>query len=505
MGAYLQLKEISKHFAGVQALDKVSVDIDRGEIHVIIGENGAGKSTLMKIVAGLYQQDSGQILLDGKEVRFSRPLDAIASGVSMIHQELMPVPYLTVAEDIYLGREPLTKAGLLDKKEIVRKARELLEMIGIDIDPKTQMRKLSTAQTQLIEIAKAVSFQSKILIMDEPTSALSDKEIEQMYKLIFKLKAQGVAIVFISHKLEEIFRVADRVTVLRDGHFIATKPVGELTPDSLIAMMIGREITNIYEKVQVPIGEPIMEVKHLTKKGLFEDISFTLYQNEILGVAGLMGAGRTEMVSAIFGLAPADSGEIWIHGKKVNIKSPSAGQKNGLALIPESRHELGLDLKDTTGFNMSLCSLDDFKNGLVLSRKKEQEKVKQSIRELNVKVPSHKTPVNSLSGGNQQKVVIAKWLMTEPDILIMDEPTRGIDVGAKAEIYKLISQLAQQGKSVIMVSSELPEIVGMSDRVLVLCEGKLTGILSGEQINQQEIMRYATNEQNTVCEGGNKA
>ena len=500
MGAYLQLKEISKHFAGVQALD-----IDRGEIHVIIGENGAGKSTLMKIVAGLYQQDSGQIILDGKEVRFNRPLDAIASGVSMIHQELMPVPYLTVAEDIYLGREPLTKAGLLDKKEIVRKARELLEMIGIDIDPKTQMRKLSTAQTQLIEIAKAVSFQSKILIMDEPTSALSDKEIEQMYKLIFKLKAQGVAIVFISHKLEEIFRVADRVTVLRDGHFIATKPVGELTPDSLIAMMIGREITNIYEKVQVPIGEPIMEVKHLTKKGLFEDISFTLYQNEILGVAGLMGAGRTEMVSAIFGLAPADSGEIWIHGKKVNIKSPSDGQKNGLALIPESRHELGLDLKDTTGFNMSLCSLDDFKNGLVLSRKKEQEKVKQSIRELNVKVPSHKTPVNSLSGGNQQKVVIAKWLMTEPDILIMDEPTRGIDVGAKAEIYKLISQLAQQGKSVIMVSSELPEIVGMSDRVLVLCEGKLTGILSGEQINQQEIMRYATNEQNTVCEGGNKA
>lgn len=503
MGAYLQLVEISKHFAGVQALDAVSVEIERGEIHVIIGENGAGKSTLMKIVAGLYQQDSGKIILDGEEVHFDRPLDAIAHGVSMIHQELMPIPYLTVAEDIYLGREPLTKAGLLDKKEIIRKAQELLEMIGIDIDPRTEMRKLSTAQTQLIEIAKAVSFESKILIMDEPTSALSDKEIEQLYKLIFKLKAQGVAIVFISHKLDEIFHVADRVTVMRDGHFIATKPVDELTPDSLIAMMIGRELTNIYDKVKVQIGEPILEVHHLTKKGVFEDISFTLHKNEILGVSGLMGAGRTEMVSAIFGLDPADSGEIWIHGKKVEIKSPSDGQKNGLALIPESRHDLGLNLKDSTGFNISLCSLNELKNGMVLSRKKEVERVNSSIKELNVKVPSHKTPVSSLSGGNQQKVVVAKWLMTQPDILIMDEPTRGIDVGAKTEIYKIISNLAQQGKSVIMVSSELPEIVGMSDRVLVLCEGKLTGILQGEQINQQVIMRYATNEQKTVSEGGN--
>lgn len=498
MGACLEIKNISKRFSGVQALDDVSLDINGGEIHVVIGENGAGKSTLMKIVAGLYQRDSGKILLEGEEVNFSHPLDAIRSGVAMIHQELMPVPYLTVAQNIFLGREPLTKAGLLDHKLIVQKAQELMDDIGIEIDPRVEMRHLRTAQKQLVEIAKAVSFQSKVLIMDEPTSALSDKEIDRLYKLIFKLKAEGVAIVFISHKLDEIFHVADKVTVLRDGRFIATKPVGELTHDSLIAMMIGREIQNIYEKVEVPCGKPILEVRNLTKKGLFEDVSFTLHENEILGVSGLMGAGRTELVSSIFGLIPADSGEIYIRGQKVNINSPLDAQKQGMALIPESRHEQGLNLKDTTGFNISLCALDKLKKGIILDKKKERVSVEKGIREFNVKVPHAKTPVKSLSGGNQQKVVIAKWMMTEPDILILDEPTRGIDVGAKAEIYRLISKLAQSGKAVIMVSSELPEIVGMSDRVLVLCEGRMTGILSGDKINQQDIMRYATNEQAAI-------
>ncbi|MBC8547566.1 sugar ABC transporter ATP-binding protein [Clostridiaceae bacterium NSJ-31] len=492
--AYLQLQGISKFFHGVRALNQVSVEIERGEIHVLIGENGAGKSTLMKIVAGLYQQDEGTILLDGQEVRFGGPLDAIQHHISMIHQELMPIPYLTVAENIFLGREPLNKAGLLDKKKLIAQAEELFQMIGIDIDPRTEMRRLSVAQIQLVEIAKAVSFNSQVLIMDEPTSAISDKEIEKLYKLIFKLKADGVAIVFISHKLDEIFRVADKITVLRDGDFIGTKPASELDKDTLISMMIGRDLTNIYYKEPVPIGEPVLEVRNLTKAGLFEDISFTLHQNEILGIAGLMGAGRTELVETIFGMRSADSGQILIKGKEVSIKCPTDAQKNGLALIPEDRKKLGLDLKDSTGFNISLCDLNEFNRCGMIDKKTEAARVDDMIREMNVKVTSRKSPVVSLSGGNQQKVVLAKWLMTAPDILIMDEPTRGIDIGAKTEIYKLITKLAQQGKSVIMVSSELPEVIGMSDRVLVLCAGHLTGELTGEQINQQDIMRCATNQ-----------
>lgn len=494
MSAYLQLHNISKKFYGVQALSNVSIDIERGQIHVLIGENGAGKSTLMKIVAGLYHADGGSVLLDGQEVRFANPLDAIAHHISMIHQELMPIPDLTVAQNIFLGREPTGKMGFLDKKKLMSQAEELFAEIGIDIDPRTEMRRLSVAQIQLVEIAKAVSFHSKVLIMDEPTSAISDKEIEKLYDLIFKLKADNVAIVFISHKLDEIFRVADKITVLRDGEFIGTRNVTELDKDTLISMMIGRDLTNIYDKQKVEIGAPVLEVKNLTKAGLFEDISFTLHKNEILGISGLMGAGRTELVESIFGMRDIDSGQIVINGKSVSIKCPSDAQRNGIALIPEDRKALGLNLKDTTGFNVSLCSLSEFVKGGFLQSKPENLKVDAIIEEMNVKVSSRKTPVVSLSGGNQQKVVIAKWLMAAPDILIMDEPTRGIDIGAKTEIYKLITKLAQMGKSVIMVSSELPEIIGMSDRVLVLCAGRLTGELSGDSINQQDIMRCATNQ-----------
>lgn len=492
MGAYLQLRNIVKRFYGVVALNDVSVDIEAGQIHVVIGENGAGKSTLMKIVAGLYKQDSGEILLDGKPVSFASPLDAIAHRISMIHQELMPIPHLTVAENIFLGREPLNRAGLLDKKQLLRDAQALFEEIEIDIDPRAEMRTLSVAQIQLVEIAKAVSFHSKVLIMDEPTSAISEKEIEKLYHLIFKLKADGTAIVFISHKLDEIFRVADKITVLRDGMFIATKDAAALDKESLIALMIGRDLSSVYMKQPTTIGAPVLEVRGLTKKGLFENISFTLHQNEILGIAGLMGAGRTELVETIFGLRTADSGEIFIKGKPVSIKSPSDAQRNKIALIPEDRKALGLDLKDSTAFNISLCDLEALSSGGILRKKQEQSKVADMIKEMNVKVHSPKTPVVSLSGGNQQKVVIAKWLMTAPDILIMDEPTRGIDIGAKTEIYKLISQLVQQNKSVLMVSSELPEIIGMSDRVLVLSAGKLTGELNGNEIDQQTIMRCAT-------------
>lgn len=504
MGAYLQLRGITKRFYSTEVLHQVDVDFHRGEIHVLIGENGAGKSTLMKIVAGIYQPDEGTIVLDGKEVHFQKPLDAIGHQISMIHQELMPVPYLTVAENIFLGREPLNRFGLLDKKTLVKKTKELLEMMEIDIDPNVEMRELSVAQVQLVEIAKAVSFNSKILIMDEPTSAISDKEIEKLYKLIFKLKADGIAIIFISHKLDEIFKVADKITVLRDGEMVGTKLASELDKDTLISMMIGRDLVNVYEKQIVERGEPILEVRNLTKKGQFENISFTLHRSEILGIAGLMGAGRTELVETIFGLRKADSGQILINGKEVSIKTPSDAQQYGIALIPEERKVSGLDLKDTTGFNISLCDLKEFTRYGVMNHRLENKRVDEMIREMNVKVESRKTPVVSLSGGNQQKVVIAKWMMVNPDILIMDEPTRGIDIGAKSEIYKLITELVKQGKAVIMVSSELPEVIGMSDRVLVLSSGKMTGELTGEEINQQDIMRCATGQATMFHKGGEK-
>ncbi len=492
MAPYLQLRNISKRFHNIQALDKVSVDIEQGEIHVIIGENGAGKSTLMKIVAGLYKQDDGEIALDGEVVSFSDPREAIQRRISMIHQELLPVPDLTAAQNIFLGREPLTLIGSISHGKLNQQARELFDSIGIDIGPRRIMRTLSTAQVQLVEIAKAVSYHSRVLIMDEPTSALSSQEIEKLYDLIFKLKAEGVAIVFISHKLDEIFRVADKITVLRDGILVDTVTAKDVDKDKLIAMMIGRDINNIYYKVPQTLGEPVLEVRNLSKKGLFENVSFTLHRNEILGIAGLMGAGRSEVVESIFGLRRPDSGEIIVKGGKAVIRGPHDAKRHGIALIPEDRKLLGLNLKASTGFNISISNIDEYLDFGIVNRRKENAAVDRMIAELGVKVKSRRTPVVSLSGGNQQKVVLAKWLMTLPDILIMDEPTRGIDIGAKAEIYKLITLMVQSGKSVIMVSSELPEIIGMSDRVVVLCEGRVTGIVDGERLNQQDIMRCAT-------------
>lgn len=500
--SYLQIQDICKSFYGVPALKNISFNIELGEIHVVIGENGAGKSTLMKIIAGLYHQDSGEIVLKGKKVHHGSPIEAIANGVAMIHQELMPVPYLTVAENVFLGREPLTKTGLLDKKAIIQKTRELFEEMKIEIDPRLEMRMLSVAQVQLVEIAKAVSFNSELLIMDEPTSAISDREIEHLYDLIFRLKAQNKSIVFISHKLDEIFKVADRITVLRDGEYIGTRKREELDKDSLIAMMIGRELKDVYEKREKNIGAPILEVRNLGKTGRFEDISFTLHRGEILGIAGLMGAGRTELAEAIFGLNPGDSGKLLIEGREVRIRSASDAIKNRIALVPEDRKRLGLNLKDTTGFNISLSVLDLFVKMGMVDKGMENQAVDQAIEQFNVKVTSKKTPVVSLSGGNQQKVVIAKWMLSTPEILILDEPTRGIDIGAKTEIYKLINTLANEGKAIIMISSELPEIIGMSDRVLVLSEGRMTGELVAEDINQMEIMKCATTQKKALSEVG---
>jgi ABC-type sugar transport system ATPase subunit len=488
----IRLRNISRRFHNIQALNKVSLDIYPGEIHVIIGENGAGKSTLMKIIAGLYRQDSGQIFLEGREVSFSSPLDAIADHISMIHQELLLVPWLTAAENIYLGREPRAKTGALDKKALYRQAKALLEEISIDVDPAAPIAALRQAQKQLVEIAKAVSFDSKVLIMDEPTSSLSGNEIEILYKIIFSLKKRGTAIVFISHKLDEIFRVADTITVLRDGERICTAPASKLDRDQLISLMIGRELKNIYFKEDTEIGPPVLEVRNLSRGGEFDKISFTLHKNEILGVAGLLGAGRTELAETIFGLRSADTGEIFVNGKRLLIRGPWDAQKNGIALIPEDRKLMGLNLKDSTGFNISLCHLGFLSPYYVVNKKQELQLVTAMIKRMNVKVPSPGTPAVSLSGGNQQKVVLSKWLMTGPDILIMDEPTRGIDVGAKAEIYKLMVGLAKSGKSIIMISSELPEITGLADRVIVLCEGRLAGELSRNEISQEAIMKLAT-------------
>ena len=499
---YLQIKNISKSFYGVSALNNISFDIELGEIHVVIGENGAGKSTLMKIIAGLYQEDEGEIILKGQPVKITTPVEAIAHRISMIHQELMPIPYLTVAENVFLGREPKNRAGMLDKKAIIRRTQELFDEMKIEIDPRAEMRTLSVAQVQLVEIAKAVSFNSELLIMDEPTSAISDREIENLYDLVFRLKAQNKAIVFISHKLDEIFRVADRITVLRDGEYIGTRKCSELDKDSLIAMMIGRELKDVYEKREKHIGETILEVKNLGRQGRFKDISFSLKKGEILGIAGLMGAGRTELAEAIFGLNPSDSGEIHIKGQKVQIRSTSDAIKNRIALVPEDRKLLGLNLKDTTGFNISLSVLKLFEKLGTLDKKAENEEVDRSISQFGIKVNGRRTPVVSLSGGNQQKVVIAKWMLSKPEILILDEPTRGIDIGAKTEIYKLINTLANEGKAVIMISSELPEIIGMSDRVLVLSEGRLTGELHEGDISQMEIMKRATIQNKPLSEVG---
>lgn len=500
--SYLQIKNISKSFYGVKALNNISLDLELGEIHVVIGENGAGKSTLMKIIAGLYQADEGEIILKGNPVKIGNPVEAIANRISMIHQELMPVPYLTVAENVFLGREPKNKAGMLDKKAIIRGTRELFEEMKIEIDPRAQMGTLSVAQVQLVEIAKAVSFNSELLIMDEPTSAISDREIENLYDLVFRLKAQNKAIVFISHKLDEIFKVADRITVLRDGEYIGTRMKTELDKDTLIAMMIGRELKDVYERRDKNIGETILEVKNLGRRGRFEDVSFTLRKGEILGIAGLMGAGRTELAEAIFGLNPSDSGEIYIKGKQVQIRSTCDAIKNRIALVPEDRKLLGLNLKDTTGFNISLSVLKLFEKMGILDKKAENDQVDRSIEQFGIKVMGRKTPVVSLSGGNQQKVVIAKWMLSKPEILILDEPTRGIDIGAKTEIYKLINTLANEGKAVIMISSELPEIIGMSDRVLVLSEGRLTGELHEGGISQMEIMKRATIQNKPLSEVG---
>jgi ABC-type sugar transport system ATPase subunit len=504
-GYILEMKNICKSFSGVAVLNNVDLQIKPGEVHALMGENGAGKSTLMKILMGMYSADSGDILVDSSKVVCKSPKEAMNYGISMIHQELNPILDMEVSENVFVGREiRKTNAGplsIVDKKQMRLECGRLFEKLSIPIKPDRIMRQLSVAQTQLVEIVKAISLSSKIIIMDEPTSAITDHEAEVLFEQIELLKAQGVAIIYISHKMDEVFMVADRITVLRDGKYIGTDLKVNLDREKLIKMMVGREIREVFPKEKVEVGEDIFSVRNLSWGKKFENVSFDLHKGEILGFAGLVGAGRSEVVETIFGINKATSGEIFINSSKKFIRKPLDAIRNKIALITDDRKSKGLNLKGTVEENISLLSLDRlFKLG-VMNKKTEGEVSEEYIKKLKIKTFSRKSLVSSLSGGNQQKVVLAKWLLSHPDIIIFDEPTRGIDVGAKRDIYLLIGELVKNGKAVMLISSEIPEIMGLSDRIIVMAGGRITGEISRPDFSQELIMKYASHFEG----GGNNA
>ena len=490
----LVMEHVSKSFPGVKALSDVHLTVRRGTVHALMGENGAGKSTLMKVLIGMYIPDEGTILFQGKPVKIENTQQALRMGISMIHQELSPEPYMTVAENIYLGREPISRFGLIDKKKMVADTRALLERLEISINPNTVMRNLSVANTQMVEIAKAISYNSSLIIMDEPTSAITEREVAQLFQMIRTLREQGVGVIYITHKMDEVFRIADEITVLRDGQYIATVPAAQTDRNSLIAMMVGRELTNLFPKEDAPIGEVVLSVRNLTRNGIVHDVSFDLRRGEILGLSGLMGAGRTEVIEGIFGIKPIDAGTITVMGKPVQIKSPADAIRHGMALLTEDRKLTGIMGVLSVRDNMMIASLGNYAKAGILNKKIINETCAREKTRLELKTPSMDQLIRLLSGGNQQKVLVSRWLLTVPEILILDEPTRGIDVGAKSEIHRLMSKLAQEGKAIIMISSELPEILGMSDRVLVMHEGRVGGEFARKDATQETIMRAATGQ-----------
>jgi len=491
----LEMKNIVKNFPGVQALRGVELQVLPGEIHALMGENGAGKSTLMKCIAGIYKPTSGEIIYDGKVREHYTTAEALSMGISMIHQELSPVLNRPIMENIWLGREPLGTFGLVDHKKMYELSKSVLKEIELDEDPKTLMASLTVAKMQMIEIAKAVSYNSKLIIMDEPTSALTDKEVKQLYSIMKKLKSQGKSIIYISHKLEEIYAITDRVTVYRDGTYIGTENTKDLKVDRLINMMVGRNVNEMFPKVVCPIGEVKLEVRNLSHKRLFKNVSFDVRKGEILGIAGLVGAGRTEVIETLFGIRGKVGGEIFVYGKKVDIQSPRDAIEMGMALLTEDRRRSGIFPMLSVKMNMAIANIPNFLNKIGFIKESYMDGVCDDyVSKIQVKTPSLSQRVENLSGGNQQKVLVARWLMTDPDILFLDEPTRGIDVGTKAEIHRLITNLAGEGKSIVMISSELPEVMGMSDRIMVMHQGKVTGILeNSKSLTQEELMAYATN------------
>lgn len=493
----ISMKGINKSFAGNPVLKNAQFELADGEIHALVGENGAGKSTLMKILTGVYTRDSGEVLVDGRPVNFTHPKEAEAAGIVFIYQEINAMPDLSVTENMFVGREIRKRFGVLDKVKMEQQAEEVLQHLGVRIRVKKPMGELSIGQQQMIEVAKALMVDARVIIMDEPTAAMTLEETRTLFRILGDLKKKGVSVIYISHRMEEIFEICDRVTVLRDGQFIGTQKIGETDMNSLIRMMIGREIGERFPARNCSIGDTVLEVEDFTRAGTFSGVSFSIRAGEVLGVSGLMGAGRTEIMQAIFGYLPHDSGRIRVLGKEVDIRSPQQAKKLGIGFITEDRKTEGLMLEDSIQKNVGLPNLSQISRHGVLDAKKDDEMVGNAIRDLSIRCSGPAEACENLSGGNQQKVVFAKWIFIDPKILILDEPTRGVDVGAKKEIYSIINRLAEKGVAVVMVSSELPEILGMSDRVMVVHEGKVAGILDnltgdGQKATQENVMILAT-------------
>ncbi|HEY8905139.1 MAG TPA: sugar ABC transporter ATP-binding protein [Rhodoferax sp.] len=489
----LCLDGITKRFPGVLALDGVSLEVRRGEVHAVCGENGAGKSTLMKVISGQYQPDAGSIHFQGEVCKFLSPAESEAAGIAIIHQELNLVPHLSVAENIFLAREP-RKAWLIDRGALRRNAQQCLDRLGLDIKPDTLVKTLSVAQQQMVEIAKALSLNAQVLIMDEPTSSLTETETEKLFAIIHELKRAGVGVVYISHRLDELAQIVDRVTVLRDGRYVATERFCDTSVGQIVAKMVGRSLDDVFPKrTSVPTSDILLRVQGLTRHGVFHDVGFELRRGEILGFAGLMGAGRTEVARGIFGADPIDAGQVFLGEQPISIRSPMDAVRHGLAYLSEDRKQDGLALKMTVAQNITLANMDAVSNRAgMIQFEQEQSAADKYIQALDIRTPSRDQIVRLLSGGNQQKLVISKWLFREARVLFFDEPTRGIDVGAKYAIYQLLDQLAGQGIGVVMISSELPEIMGMTDRIAVFHEGRLSTVLTTRQTSQEEVMHFAS-------------
>lgn len=494
----LEMKDVYKAFPGVIALNHVKLQLRPGTVHALMGENGAGKSTLMKCMFGIYSMDEGEIFIDGQKVEIHNPMDALNKGIAMVHQELQPIPARTIGENIYLGRYPLKKFGpisVVDHEKMYADAARVLKEVKMDFDPKTKVGELSVSQMQSVEIAKAVSANCRVLILDEPTSSLTQNEVEALFRIVEDLKAKGVAIVYISHKMDEILRISDEVTIMRDGQYIGTWDAKGLTTDFIITKMVGRELTNLYPPTDNVPGDVVFEVEDFTSINpkSFRHCSFNVRKGEILGVAGLVGAQRTELMEGIFGIRSKTSGTVRYLGKELKITKPKDAIDNGIAMLTEDRRGSGILGVLSVADNISIASLNKYvEHGIVLNTKKIEQLVQENVEKMNTKTPSSKTPIQSLSGGNQQKVLIGRWLANDPDVLILDEPTRGIDVGAKYEIYCIIAELAKEGKSIIMISSEMAELIGMSDRIMVMCDGRVTGFIDGKDATQENIMELAT-------------
>jgi len=489
------IRDLSKSFAGVRALDRAQFELLPGEVHALMGENGAGKSTLMKVLAGVYRKDSGEVLLDGRPVDIESPRAAQALGIGIIHQELNLMNHLSAAQNIFIGREPRGRFGLfIDEEAMCGEAQRIFERMNLKLDPRTPVGELTVARQQMVEIAKALSFESRVLIMDEPTAALNNEEVADLFRIIGRLRSRGVAIVYISHKMDELKRIADRVTVMRDGQYIATVPMATTPMDALIAMMVGRQLAEAgHEMPDTSGNEVVLEARGICRGAMVRDASFVLRRGEILGFAGLMGAGRTELARAVFGADRIDAGEVLVQGRKVSIRSPEDAVAHGIGYLSEDRKHFGLATGMDVETNIALASMKRFLSaGFLIDQAAVESAGERYVRQLGIKTPSVRQQVRLLSGGNQQKIVIAKWLLRDCNVLFFDEPTRGIDVGAKAEIYRLLNDLAAQGKAIVIISSELPEVLRMSHRVLVMCEGRITGELRAREASQERIMQLAT-------------